>query len=108
MQGDTVSGSVLVLEGGRSHSLEVLLEYKEEGKEFKTVATSISSGPLHTGDLSDGMSFGFELTLPQDALPNYRSEHGELYWQLDVRSVVERGTDTHELRRIEVEPMPRT
>jgi hypothetical protein len=39
-----------------------------------------------SGDLMAGTSFDFELALPRDAFPNYRSEHGELYWQLDVKS----------------------
>jgi hypothetical protein len=105
--GDTVTGSILVLEGGRSRSLEVSLVYKEETEDFSTIATSISSGPLHAGDLTDGMSFEFEVTLPPAGFPSYVSKHGELYWLVDVKSD-EFGTDTHELQRIEVEPMPRT
>jgi hypothetical protein len=65
--------------------------------------TSLSTGPLHIGDLTAGVAFPFELALPPDALPNYRCEHGELYWELDVTS--ERfGLDAHERRRIEVTP----
>lgn len=105
--GDTVRGTILVLEGGASRSLEALLEYREETEDVSGVATSVSSGPLHAGDLDMGMMFEFGLALPQDAFPNYRSEHGELYWQLDVKSD-ERGTDTHERLRIEVEPVRRT
>jgi hypothetical protein len=105
--GDTIRGRILVLEGGASRSLEVLLEYKEDSKDVTGVATSVSTGPLYDGDLETGLSFGFELTLPQDAFPNYRSQHGELYWQLDVKS--ERsGRDVHERHRLEVEPVQRT
>lgn len=100
--GDTIEGTILVLEGGRSRSLEALLEYSEKTEDYLDVATSISTGPLHTGDLTTGMSFDFELALPQDACPNYRSEHGELYWQVDIRSD-EFGRDTHERQRIDVE-----
>jgi hypothetical protein len=89
-------------------SLEVLLEYNEEaGDDHSAVAISISTGPLHAGDLMAGTSFDFELALPRDAFPNYRSEHGELYWQLDVKSDEFAG-DTHERRRIEVEPVHST
>jgi hypothetical protein len=104
--GDAIRGTILVVEGGGSRSLEALLEYNEETEDYLEVATSISSGPLHAGDLATGQSFQFELALPQDAFPNYRSENGELYWQLDVRSD-EFGRDTHERRRIEVEPAQR-
>jgi hypothetical protein len=90
-----------------SRSLEVLLEFKEESKGASGVATSVSTGSLHDGDLETGMSFGFELTLPEDAFPIYRSEHGELYWQLDVKSD-SFGSDVHERRRVEVEPLQRT
>ena len=104
--GDAVRGTVLVREGGSSRNLEVLLEYMEETDDYSTAAISVTSGSLHAGDLQTGASFGFEIVLPADALPNYCSEHGELYWVLDVKSD-ERGRDTHECRRIEVEPPPR-
>jgi hypothetical protein len=93
----------VVLEGGRSRSLQALLSYNEWTDDYATFATSLSTGPLHTGDLAAGMAFRFELALPADALPNYVCEYGELYWELDVTS--DRfGPDAHERRRIEVTP----
>lgn len=101
--GDTIKGNILVLEGADSRFLEVLLEYHEEAEDgYSAVAASVSTGRLHAGDLAAGMSFDFELALPDDAFPNYRSQHGELYWQLDIKSD-KLGRDTHERRRIEVE-----
>jgi hypothetical protein len=99
--GDTIKGTILVLEGGGSRALEALLEYHEETSDYSEVALSIPSGPLHEGELTAGTSFVFELGLPPDALPNYKSRHGELYWELDVKSD-ESGRDTHERRRIEI------
>jgi hypothetical protein len=104
--GDAINGTVLVVEGGGSRSLEALLEYKEETDDYLEVANSISSGQLQSGELGTGTTFEFELLLPEDALPNYKSEHGELYWELDLKSD-ERGRDTHERRRIEIEPASR-
>jgi hypothetical protein len=52
--GDTITGTIHVLEGGRSRSLEVLLEYHERTKDYATVATSLSSGRLHSADLATG------------------------------------------------------
>jgi tetratricopeptide (TPR) repeat protein len=101
--GDAVRGTIYVVEGGRSRSLEILLEYWEKTDDYSAVAISISGPPVHVGDLTTGTSFEFELRLPPDALPNYVSEHGELYWELDVKSD-ERGLDTHEQRRIDVVP----
>jgi hypothetical protein len=101
--GETVKGTILVVEGGSSRSLEALLEYKEETEDYREVAISIPSGPLHEGDLTTGTSVEFQLSLPADALPNYQSEHGELYWEVDAKSN-EFARDTHERTRIQVGP----
>jgi hypothetical protein len=105
--GDTIRGTILVLEGGSSRSLEALLEYHEKTDDYSHIAASIPSGPLHTDDLATGRAFQFELSLPPNAFPNYRSENGELYWELDIKSD-EFGRDTHERHRIEVGPAQRT
>ena len=99
--GETVSGTVVVREGGRSRSLEVLLEFIEETDDYIEIPTSISTGHLHTGKLEAGMSFDFALTLPPDALPEVRSSNGQLYWRLDAK-FDELGRDSHERRRIVV------
>jgi hypothetical protein len=103
--GETVKGTILILEGGASRALEAQLEYKEESPDYSEVAVSIPSGALHDGDLTEGTSFEFGLTLPPDALPSYNSRHGELYWEVDAKSD-EAGRDTHERQRIEVESGP--
>jgi hypothetical protein len=100
--GEAVKGSILVLEGGGSRSLEALLEYTEETADYREVSISIPTGPLHEGDLTTGTSFEFEVSVPANALPNYKSEHGELYWEIDAKSD-EVGRDTHDRRRIEIE-----
>jgi Protein of unknown function (DUF3592) len=101
--GDTIKGTLIVVQGGHSRALEARLEYNEETADYVEVARSIPSGAIHEGELAPGMSYSFELGIPPDALPNYRSQHGELYWQVDVVSD-EAGRDTHERRRIEVTP----
>jgi hypothetical protein len=103
--GDTIKGTILVLEGGASRALEARLEYHEETADYSEVAVSIPSGSLHEGELTAGTSFVFELGIPADALPSYKSRHGELYWEVDVKSD-ESGRDTHERRRVELEPSP--
>lgn len=100
--GDTVSGSVLVLEGGGSRRLEVSLDFRERAEDdYEDTPLRVSGGDLHSGDLSMGASYPFAIPLPDDALPNFKSQHGELWWEVDARSD-ERGRDTHERRRIEV------
>ena len=98
--GATVAGSVLVLEGGGTRSLTASLEFHEHSTSGgNKVVTSISTGPLHEGELAAGTRFPFTLVLPGDALPSYRSENGELYWEVHVRSD-ELGVDTHVRKRV--------
>ena len=99
--GDAVPGKVVVLSGGASRSLKVWLEYREKTKDYKEVAASVEHSTLNEGPIAEGASFDFELTLPADGYPNYKSEHGELWWELNVKSA-ERGRDTHERRRLDV------
>ncbi len=98
--GAKVSGRVLVLEGGTTRSLTACLEFHEHSTSGgNKVVTSISTEPLHEGELAAGMRFPFTLVLPRDALPSYRSENGELYWEVHVRSD-EPGFDTHVRTRV--------
>jgi hypothetical protein len=99
--GAKVAGTVVVTTGGRSRALQVELQYVEETSDYLEVASSFSTAFLHEGDLQTNAWFRFELWLPPDALPNYDSTHGQLYWRLDVKSD-EPGLDSHELRRIDV------
>ncbi len=103
--GEPVAGTVLVTEGGGSRALEVVLAFHEKSPDYEEVPVSQSQA-LHTGDVQTGQSLAFALELPADALPGYRSEHGELYWEVDVKSD-EMGPDTHLRRRIEVVPAAR-
>lgn len=100
--GEIVNGTVVVREGGRSRSLEVTLEFVEETDDYIEAGTTISSGHLHEGDLVSGTSLQFALTLPPDALPEVRSQHGQMYWRLHAKSD-ERGSDTHEHLRLVVD-----
>lgn len=97
--GDTIEATVRVLEGGDSRTLEAWLEYYEETEDLEGVGTRISIGTLHEGDLVTGMTFPLALTLPTDALPNYRSENGELYWRIHVR-IDRLGRDLHQTERL--------
>jgi hypothetical protein len=104
--GDTVEGKVVAVEGGDSRSLEVRLDYREKTKDYDEVGATVEHPTLNEGPIAEGASFDFALTLPVDGYPNYKSEHGELWWELHVKSD-EPGRDTHERRRIDV-TAPRT
>ena len=103
--GNYVRGTVTVGTGGRSRSLEVSLQYTEETEDYSACAISLDTTSLHTGNLVTGQLFDFEVALPDDALPNYSSRHGELYWQIDVKSD-QLGPDSHDRRRIDVRMPP--
>jgi hypothetical protein len=98
--GERVAGTVLVAEGGGSRALEVTLAFHEKSPDYEETPVSVKQA-LQTGDVQTGQSLAFALDLPEDALPGHSSEHGELYWELDVKSD-EMGPDTHARRRIEV------
>lgn len=98
--GERVTGTILVTAGGGSRALEVTLAFHEKSPDYEESPFSRYEA-LHTGDVQTGQTLAFALELPADALPGYRSEHGELYWEIDVKSD-EMGPDTHLRRRIEV------
>ena len=96
-------GSVLVTEGGSVRLLGAALEFHEDSLSGgNKVANSIWTPLQREGELAEGMRFPFALTLPGDALPGYRSENGELYWEVHVHSD-EAGRDAHVRKRILVE-----
>jgi hypothetical protein len=99
--GDWVRGRVAVTEGGRSRALKVALHFRERTADYAAVARSEAIEPLHYGELASGQSFDFAIQLPPDALPNYSSANGALYWEVELKSD-EPGFDTVLERQIEV------
>ena len=102
-QGLWVRGNVRVLEGGRSRSLSVSLQYRERSPAFTHTAIDVAGPVLHTGDLQAGASFEFAIQMPGDALPGQTLAHGETFWQVDAKSD-EAGLDTHAFARVETAP----
>ncbi len=101
--GEMVTGSVYVREGGRSRSLQVLLNYGERTADYTEIAWQTGTGPLHQGPLMSGSSFPFSLPLPADALPGYACSFGELFWEVHAHSD-EFGFDSHAQLRIDMRP----
>ena len=99
--GDWVRGRVAVTEGGRSRALKVALQFRERTADYSAVARTEAIEPVHYGELAAGQSFDFAIQLPADALPNCSSDHGALYWEVEVKSD-EPGFDTVLHRQIEV------
>ncbi|MEN3279726.1 MAG: hypothetical protein V7607_866 [Solirubrobacteraceae bacterium] len=88
--GAPVIGVVTIRGGGEAGSLSVTLAYRERADYALDTppfaARAISQElPLAGGAPADGDTYPFSLRLPEDALPNYRSKHGELCWELEAR-----------------------
>lgn len=103
--GDTVKGTVVVVEGGKCRSLRVWLEYQERSTTYETVERTVPGETLSVGDLSKGARFPFAVQLPEDALPDFRSEHGELAWRVHAESD-KLGLDSHVRKRVFVTRNP--
>jgi len=103
--GDWVRGRVTASEGGRSRAVKVALHFRERTADYGAVGRTEAIEPLHYGELTTGQSFDFAIQLPADALPNYSSTHGALYWAVEAKSD-EPGFDTVLETAIEVAQPP--
>jgi hypothetical protein len=84
--GATVSGRVVVEEGGGARSLSVRLAFVERTEGFERVAREAGAEVVAEGDLADGAAVPFSLALPDDALANIASRHGRIGWELRARA----------------------
>jgi hypothetical protein len=79
--GDVVRGTVSSSAGGSVREVAVRLGYREKSVAATAWARSLDrlvlAGP---GEVAPGASWDFELALPIDALPSYRTKNGELDW----------------------------
>jgi hypothetical protein len=90
--GETVRAWVRALEGGDSRAGMAQLRYVERTEDYTEVAWE-KMERLWNGDLAQGASYEFQIPLPDDAKPGYRSENGSLTWEVFARSD-EFGRDT--------------
>ena len=99
--GEKLSGLVNVEEGGECRSLTLTVRFCESSPAFMAAPFSRSS-VIHEGNLATGQAVTFEYDVPEWALPGVKSEHAELYWEIEAVSD-EPGLDTHVQRRFEVD-----
>lgn len=86
--GDTVAGTVEVLEAVAAKSLALALEYRDWTQDYAAIGRTVAlDAPLHNGDLEAGMSFPFTVELPADAWPNHTGTFGSTSWGLHVHAV---------------------
>jgi hypothetical protein len=82
--GTTVSGRVVVVEGGRAGRLVVAVLYEEIAGPFRGTTLCLEHPPLHEGPLAAGDEFAFSVDVPGDIAPSQRSLHGSA--TLNVRA----------------------
>jgi hypothetical protein len=84
-RGETLTGRVLVLEGGEARSLTLTVSLRERSPGY-VEPVSESGDVLHRGRLATGQSIEFRCGVAEDAPPSVKGNHGELFWQLEVVS----------------------
>jgi hypothetical protein len=82
--GEAITGTVVVLDGGRARRVQAWLEFVERVDKLTAVARSEPPSTLAEGDLHADQALRLELPLPADALPPLTTEVGELRWDLVV------------------------
>ena len=102
MPGETVRAWARALEGGDSRAGMAQLRYVERTEDYTEIAWEKMERLWH-GDLTQGASFEFQIQLPADAKPGYRSENGSLTWEVFARSD-EFGRDTTVSEPLELTP----
>ena len=83
--GATVSGRVVVEEGGRARSLSVRLAFVERTADFEKVARDAGTQVVAEGDLAEGAVVAFQLRLPEDAPPDVSTAHARIGWEVRAR-----------------------
>lgn len=85
-----VCGTVLVVEGGSSRSLDIRLLYREyRGTAKRPTGAGVEvREQLHTGDLRTGETHAFCLALPPDAYPDTSCAvtGTRMRWEVEARS----------------------
>jgi hypothetical protein len=98
--GGTLKGLVEVLEGGEARSLTLTVSFCESSPSYMAVPFS-RGGVIQEGELTAGQTVTFAYDLPDWAPPGVKSEHAELYWQ--VEAVADRpGLDARASRRFQI------
>lgn len=99
--GQAVRGFVDVLVPVDARTLSVALNFMEESRDYTGVGLTGARVTLHSGPVGAGSQFPFELVLPPDALPAFRTQATAVWWQVSAHA--ERpGFDKHAHLRIDV------
>jgi len=99
--GATVRGIVDVLAPIDARQLTVVLEFMEESRDYTGVGRTGGGALLHPGPVGAGSQFPFDLILPPDALPAFRTDATAVWWQVHAHAD-KPGFDQHARLRIDV------
>lgn len=102
--GEWITGTVFVHAYVPARSLAVHVTLFEATRSYTEEVLTGWTGFLAQGPLAERSSFPFQLQLPPAVPPPYRSEWGELYWEVDAKADVAGGADAHARQRILVLP----
>jgi hypothetical protein len=101
--GDAVRGYVDVAEPIDARELTVALQYAEETRDYRGAGRTGATSTLHAGPVGRGRRFAFDLALPPDALPSFRTPNSAVWWEV-VASADKPGFDQHARLAIDVVP----
>jgi hypothetical protein len=99
--GETVRGHVDAVEAIDARDLTVGLHYMEETRDYRGAGLVAATSTLHVGPVAQGSRFAFELALPPDALPAFRTKNSGLWWEV-VAKADKPGFDKHASLGIDV------
>ena len=94
--GERLTGRVEVSEGGKSRSLAVIVRFCGRSPSYVAVPFE-DTRVVHQGKITAGQAVPVEYDVPESALPSVKSEHAELYWEIEAISD-EPGLDSHASR----------
>jgi hypothetical protein len=99
--GDVVRGVVDVPAPVDARELRVALEYVEASRDYSGVGRSEGETVLHTGPVGGGSQYPFELAIPVDAGPAFRTERTAVWWRVHAKAD-KPGFDRHSELRIDM------
>lgn len=98
---DTVRGQFVVDRDLSAREILVALRYVETSPDYEERAPEVTSVPLAQGQVRAGATLEFALDLAVNALPQFRSGHASLHWEVDAW-VNKRGRDPHATLELDV------
>jgi hypothetical protein len=99
--GDRVRGRVHVEKGGLQE-IQVGLLFREEVPDLDATTRQVLAPDFEgSGDIPAGAVLPFEIEVPADAPPNFKTKHAELFWEV-VAATDRVGADSPVSQKVEI------